>query len=149
MLSNALHTALCGDLYTACVDTIRMVFWDRSHGCWGVCGCQGACMVGRGHAWLLGGVCGCQGSVHGCWGVHGCGGVCVFGGCLWFGGGGMPGCGGHAWLPGGHAWLWGACIGYDKIRYESYWNAFLLIYAHTKTGGLEPRIECAAQCVRG
>ena len=24
------HTVLCGDLYTACVDASRMVFWDRS-----------------------------------------------------------------------------------------------------------------------
>ena len=24
------HTVLCGALYTACVDTSRMVFWDRS-----------------------------------------------------------------------------------------------------------------------
>ena len=29
-LANASHTVLCGDLYTACVDTSRMVFWDRS-----------------------------------------------------------------------------------------------------------------------
>ena len=27
---NALHTVLCGDLYTACVDASRTVFWDRS-----------------------------------------------------------------------------------------------------------------------
>ena len=25
------HTVLCGDLYTACVDASRTVFWDRSH----------------------------------------------------------------------------------------------------------------------
>ena len=24
------HTVLCGDLYTACVDASRTVFWDRS-----------------------------------------------------------------------------------------------------------------------
>ena len=29
-LSNALHTVLCGDLYTARVDASRMVFWDHS-----------------------------------------------------------------------------------------------------------------------
>ena len=29
-LANASHTVLCGDLYTACVDTSRMVFWDHS-----------------------------------------------------------------------------------------------------------------------
>ena len=28
------HTVLCGDLYTACVDASRMVFWDRSVLCW-------------------------------------------------------------------------------------------------------------------
>ena len=33
-VANALllcHTVLCGDLYTACVDASRTVFWDRSH----------------------------------------------------------------------------------------------------------------------
>ena len=30
MCPNALHTVLCGDLYAACVDASRMVFWDRS-----------------------------------------------------------------------------------------------------------------------
>ena len=29
-MSNASHTVLCGDLYTACVDASRMEFWDRS-----------------------------------------------------------------------------------------------------------------------
>ena len=29
-LPNALHTVLCGDLYTACVDASRTVFWDHS-----------------------------------------------------------------------------------------------------------------------
>ena len=28
----SLHTVLCGDLYTACVDASRTVFWDRSKG---------------------------------------------------------------------------------------------------------------------
>ena len=56
------------------------------HGCWG------ACVVARGHAWVLGGMC-----------------------CFWGGGE-------HAWLSGGcmvvggHAWLgacmvvWGTCV---------------------------------------
>ena len=27
---DSVHTVLCGDLYTACVDASRTVFWDRS-----------------------------------------------------------------------------------------------------------------------
>ena len=52
-------------------------------------GCQGVCMVARGHAWLLGVVRGCQG-------------VCVVaGGC---------GCFGVCMVAGGHVWLQGACV---------------------------------------
>ena len=29
-LANVPHTVLCGDLYTACVDASRTVFWDHS-----------------------------------------------------------------------------------------------------------------------
>ena len=32
----------------------------------GVCGCQGACMVARGCAWLPGGMCGCPGGWGAC-----------------------------------------------------------------------------------
>ena len=115
----------------------------------GVHGChRGACMVDRGHVWLLGG-------------MHGSQGVCmVAGGCVWLLGGhawllgGMHGkgaCmakGGHAWQKGGgmhgkgrgHVWQKGGMCGEGGVRgirrdteirsmsgrYASYWNAFLL-----------------------
>ena len=111
----------------------------------GVHGCWGACMVSRGHAWLLGGmhgcggVCGLGGGMCGCpGGMCGCQGACMvaWGACMVAGG--MCCCQGDAWLPRGCVWLWGACmvagggacIGHDEIRsisgrYASYWNAFL------------------------
>ena len=87
----------------------------------GMHGCQGACVVARGHAWLPGACMVARG-------MRGCG------GCVWLLGG-VCGYGSvYGW---GHVWLWGACvvaggcIGYDEIwsmsgRYASYWNAFLL-----------------------
>ena len=88
----------------------------------GMCGCRGACMVARGHVWLLGG-------------MHGCQGVCMVAGRV------CVVAGEHVWLPGGMCGCWGcvvgmyvvargACMGYDEIRsmsgrYTSYWNAFL------------------------
>ena len=114
-----------------------------SQGGGGARGCQGACMVARGHAWLwggcawfwgdawlLGGMRGCKGGVHGCRGVCGCRGACVVvrGVC---GCGGMHGCRGGVHVCGGECVVAGqVCVGYDEIRsmsrrYASYWNSFL------------------------
>ena len=84
-------------------------------------GCQGACVVAGGHAWLWGGMCGC-------WGVGACVvlggelGVCMVVGGTWLWGV-MHGCRGCVWLWGGAcvaagvvhgcggcAWLRGACM---------------------------------------
>ena len=86
------------------------------------CSWEGACMVARGHAWLLwGGMHGCSRGDGGhawlCWGgMRGCSrGACMV--AL----GGMCGCsrGGHAWLlQGGHAWLlWGGACVVFSMRY--------------------------------
>ena len=99
---------------------------------WGHAWLLVACMVARGHVWLLGGHAWLLGGMHGCWGCVWLQGACmVAGGHAWLWGRG------HAWLLGGHVWLLGGmhgcrggCIGYDEIRsmsgrYASYWNAFL------------------------
>ena len=98
------------------------------HGCRGCAWLQGAYMV-------VGGMHGCWGACMVAGGMHGCGGCMVARGDAWLQGG-MHGCRGHAWLPGG-AWLPG-CVGYDKIRsmrlrYASYWNAFLFTDWFDKT----------------
>ena len=73
-------------------------------------GLQGACMVARGHEWLLGAcvvvgcVCGCRGHAWLLGEVHGCQGV----GHAWLPGG-MCGCQGVCMVAGGHAW--------DMMRY--------------------------------
>ena len=118
-------------------------------GCRGdVHGCQGACMVARGGAWLLGGMRGCWGACVLLGGVHGEGGhvwqkgaVCGEGGHVWQRGACVAK-GGHAWQRGGSVAKWGggACVGYDEIRsmsrrYASYWNAFLLILYCIKHDG--------------
>ena len=77
----------------------------------GVRGGGGACVVPGACAW-------CQGRV---W----CrGGMCGAGGHLWCPGG-KCGAGGHLWCPGGMLGARGVCVGYDEIRYASYWNEFL------------------------
>ena len=84
------------------------------HGCWGVHGChreeQGAYMVARGHACLLGGAWlkgGHAWLLGGAWlpgGMHGCWGACMVAG-------GVCGCWGACMVARGHAWLLGeACV---------------------------------------
>ena len=135
----------------------------------GMCGCWGACMVARGHVWLL------QGGMHGCsWGacvvalggVHGCSGGHAWllpGGCVWLLQGacmvaprGVRGCSGGACMvlrgacvvaPRGGLVAWGGMCGFfDEIRsmsgrYTSYWNAFLFPFAFTIN--LPPLSQCA------
>ena len=94
-----------------------MVGGGNMHGCWGVHGCRGACMVARGSV-LLQWACVVAGGCGWLWGhVCGCRGACMV-------------AAGHAWRRGGHAWWQGAGVGYEEIRsmsgrYASYWNAFL------------------------
>ena len=67
----------------------------------GVHGWQGGCVVGRGHAWLVGGCV--PGGIHGfpggmhAWGVCMVKGVCMAKGGMHGEWGGMHGKGGHAW----------------------------------------------------
>ena len=81
----------------------------------GVHGCQGACVVAGGHAWLWGGVCMVWGVCVTAGGVHGCQGVCMVAGGVCVVAGGMHDCWGHVWLwgvcmvAGRHAWLQG-CV---------------------------------------
>ena len=68
----------------------------------GVHGCQGACMVARGHAWLLG-------HMHGCGGCAWLQGHVWLWGCAWLQGACVV-AGGMCMVARGHAWLWGACV---------------------------------------
>ena len=90
-------------------------------------GCQGACVVVEGCAWLPGGACMVAGG-RGCAWQRG---VCMVkrGACMAKGGACMVKWGVHG--KGGMCSERGVCVGYDEIRsmsgrYASYWNAFLL-----------------------